>query len=346
MTVAQPLDTGIGTALLGYQRFEGNLLIADDLLTPADLLVQCLPAQCGQLGLELALLGFVLLIFLRRLRLTMQPFELPFEFFTQVSQACQVLLGAANAILGLAATLLVFGDARRFLDEMPQIFGFGLDQPGNHALLDDRIAAWAKAGAEEDVGDITATALGAVEEIGVLPVAGHPAADGNLGKRRVFASQAAVGIVEDQLDAGLRHRLAGVGAVEDDIGHRLAAQVLRRALTHYPADGIDDVGLAAAVGPDHRRHVAREAHGGGIDKGLEACELDAFQTHESLPWQRPALGRASSGRRDVMGVSGILVGVGDRRASLARHLVRQAGTDARCRAITRAKANEADLAHG
>ncbi len=45
MAVAQPLDAGIGTALISHQRFEADFLIADHRLTLTDLFVQRLPAQ-------------------------------------------------------------------------------------------------------------------------------------------------------------------------------------------------------------------------------------------------------------------------------------------------------------
>src|SRR5690606_33572669 len=199
VAVAQALDAGVGAALLSHQGLEGHFLVADHLLAGADLFVQRLPLEGRQLGLELALLGLVLLVLLGRLGLAVQAFELALQLLAQVGQARQVLLGAADAALGLAAALLVLGDAGGFLDEITQILGLGLDQLADHALLDDRVAARAQAGAEEDVGDVAAAALGAVEEVGVLPVAGHPAADGNLGEGGVFAHQRAVGVVEDQL---------------------------------------------------------------------------------------------------------------------------------------------------
>ncbi len=282
MAVAQPFDAGVGIALLGHQRFETNLLVADHLLALPDLLVQSLPAQRRQLRLELTFLGLVFLVLLGRLRLTMQAFQLTLQLFAQVGQARQVLMGAADAVLGFAATLLVLGNPRSLLDEDPQVFRLGLDQLGDHALLDDRVAARPQAGAEKDVSDVATAALGAVEEVGVLRVAGHAAANGDFRERGVLAGEGAVGVVEDQLDAGLGNRLAGVGAVEDDIRHRLAAQVLRRTLAHHPAHGIDDVGFAAAIGADHRRHVAGEAHRGRVDEGFEARELDAFQSHVGL----------------------------------------------------------------
>ncbi|MNF37252.1 hypothetical protein D3C84_181680 [compost metagenome] len=298
VAVTQALDAGVGIALFGHQGLEADLLIADHRFALADLLVQRLPAQGRQLSLELAFFGLVFLILLRRLGLAVQALQLAFQLFTQVAQARQVLVGAADAVLGLAAALLVLGDAGGFLDEVPQILGLGLDQLGDHPLLDDRVAARTEAGAEEDVGDVAAPALGAVEEVGVLRIAGNPATDGDLVVAGVFAGQGAVGVVEHQFDAGLGHRLAGVGAVEDDVGHRLATEVLRRTFAHHPAHGVDDVGLAAAVGADHRRHVAREVHRGRVDEGLEARQANALQAHGAILQTRRGGNAARSGCRE------------------------------------------------
>ena len=143
--VAQTLDAGVGIPLFRYQRLKTDLLIADHLLTLTHLIVQRLPAQRRQLGLQLTLLGFVLLIFLRRLRLAMQALQLTLELFAQIGQASQVFMGSANTIFSFAAALLVLGDTGRLFDEVAQVFRLGLDQLGDHALLDDRVAACAKA---------------------------------------------------------------------------------------------------------------------------------------------------------------------------------------------------------
>ena len=138
-------------------------------------------------------------------------------------------MGATNAVFGLAAALLVLGDAGRFFDKVAQVFGLGFDQLGDHALFDDRVAARAQAGAEENIGDVSTATLGAVEEVAVLAVAGHFAADRDFRVGRVLADQGAVGVVEHQFDAGLAHGFAAGGAVEDDVGHRLATQDLNPA---------------------------------------------------------------------------------------------------------------------
>src|SRR5690606_42113873 len=117
--------------------------------------------------------------------------QLAAQLIAQVGQAFQVLLGAAHAVFGLAAALLVFGDTGGFFDKYAQLVLLGFDQFRDHALLDDRVAARAKTGAEEDVGDIATAAFLAVQKIIGLAIAGDFAFDRYLSKRCIFPAQAA-----------------------------------------------------------------------------------------------------------------------------------------------------------
>src|SRR5690606_27291333 len=194
----------------------------------------------------------------------------------------EILAAVADAVLGLAAPLLVLGDAGRLLEVDPQLLGLGLDHLADHALLDDRVAARAQAGTEEQVGDVPAAAAGAVEVVAALAVAAHGALDRDLVECGVLARYGVVGVVEDQLDRRLRDRLARARAGEDHVGQRVAAQAAGRALAHHPAHRVDDVGLAAAVRPHHAGHVGRQVQGGGVDEGLETRQLDGGQAHAAL----------------------------------------------------------------
>ncbi len=206
--------------------------------------------------------------------------QLALQFVTDISQALEIFHCPLDAALGLLAPLLVFGDTGGFFDEDAQLFRLRFNQPGHHALLNDRVATGTQTGAEEDVSDVLAAALGAIEEIGRLSIAIHAALDGHFGEIGVFASQAMVLIVEHQLHAGLAHRLAGAGAIENDVCHVLATQVLGRAFPHHPAHSVDDIGFTAAVGPDNRAEVGGKIDGSRVYKGLKARKLDAFQPHE------------------------------------------------------------------
>ena len=105
------------------------------------------------------------------------------------------------------------------------------------------------------------------------------ALDRDLRVLRVLTTGAAVSVVEDQFDTRGADRLAAARAVEDDIRHRFAAQHLRRTFAHYPANSVDHVGLAAAIGADDANEITGEVDSGRVYKGFEAREFDFFQSH-------------------------------------------------------------------
>ena len=72
----------------------------------------------------------------------------------------------------------------------------------------------------------------------------------------VSIGQQALGVVEGERDFGGVQRPAGARAVEDHVGHLLAAQALDALLAQHPLDGVDDVRLARAVRPHHDRDAA------------------------------------------------------------------------------------------
>ena len=83
---------------------------------------------------------------------------------------------------------------------------------------------------------------------------------------------------------------AGARAVEDDVGHLLAAQRLDALLAQHPFDGVDDVALAGAVGSHHDRDAGRELEPGFVGKALEADEFQGFEHR----------GRRACGRKMVV----------------------------------------------
>ena len=116
-------------------------------------------------------------------------------------------------------------------------------------------------------------AAAVVEEVLRRTVAGHHAPDRDFGVPRVRAAERAVGVVEDQLDTRPADRFANTGAVEYHVGHRVAAKCLCRTFPQYPADGVDDVGLAAPVGTDDAHEVAGKAIVVGSTKDLKPESL-------------------------------------------------------------------------
>ena len=87
-------------------------------------------------------------------------------------------------------------------------------------------------------------------------------------------------IVEGHRDFGEAEAAPRGGAVEDDVGHLAAAQALGALLAQDPADGIDDVALARAVGPDDGGDAVAELEDGLVGKAFEADQFQPFE-HEA-----------------------------------------------------------------
>ena len=72
-------------------------------------------------------------------------------------------------------------------------------------------------------------------------------------------------------------------AVEDDVGHLLAAQTLGALLAEHPLDGVDDVRFAGAVGTDDHRDAGRKLEPRLVGKALEAGEFERFEHGKESP---------------------------------------------------------------
>ena len=269
---ARLLERRLHPALAGQRRVEPALPVRDPPGVAACFLVEGAPLERQMLGFQLALRRLELAELLGQGRLALQVRQPLRKLLAQIVQPVEILERVAHPVLRLAPALLVPGDPRRLLEEVAQILRPGLDDPRDHPLLDDRVAAGTEPGAVEHVHHVAAPAPRPVQPVRGLPFVGELAAHRDLVVRGEAAPGPAVQIVEDQLDAGAAHRLARPRSVEYDVRHGVAAQAARRDLPHHPADRVDDVGLAAAVRPDDADDVAGELDGGGIDEGLEARE--------------------------------------------------------------------------
>ena len=271
---ANALDTGLRLAQVREHRVHGRFAACRLRIANARLQVQSLQTQRQQFSLQLALLLLEHLVPARGGRLPLQVADLLLHLLAQIIQPVQILAGLRNSTFRFAAPLLVARNAGRLFEERAQVIRPRLDDPGDHALLDDRVAAGAKARTQEQLGDVLAAHLDAVDVVIRGPVAADGAPQRHLVVVRVGAADLAFRIVEHQLNRRGTERFACGGAVENHVRHRLTAQVLGRDLTHHPAYGIDDVRFAAAVRTHHTRQAAGKGHGRRIDKGFEACNLE------------------------------------------------------------------------
>ena len=130
-----------------------------------------------------------------------------------------------------------------------------------------------------------------------VAVAIDAACDGDFGEIEIDAGQGEqlrIDLGEGHADIGHADRSAAVRAVENDVGHFRAAQRLGGLLAEHPADGVRNVGLAAAVRADNGRHARQKLERRLLGKRLEADELNALQIHNRVP--TPCFSRNNSRR--------------------------------------------------
>jgi hypothetical protein len=216
------------------------------------------------------------------LRLRLELLELVAELEPDVLDAGEVLPGVGDASLGFLAPLLVLRHACGFLEKDAQLLGLRLDHAGDHPLLDDRVGAGTQASAEKEVVDVAATDGDVVDVVGTVAVARQHALDRQLDVLAPLPADATGTVVEVQLDRRAADRLAVARAVEDDVLHRLATQRGCLRFAEHPANRVDDVRLAAAVGTDDADELSRRGDGGRIDERLETGELDLGEAHGGL----------------------------------------------------------------
>jgi hypothetical protein len=126
------------------------------------------------------------------------------ELAQDVFDAGQVLARVGQAVFGLAAALLVLGDAGRFFEEQAQLLGAAFDDAADGALADDGVGARAQAGAQEHVLHVAPAHRLVVDVVAAGAVARQHALDGDLGELAPLAAGAVVGVVEHQLHASAR----------------------------------------------------------------------------------------------------------------------------------------------
>ncbi len=170
----------------------------------------------------------------------------------------------------------VLGDARRLLDVGTDLDGVGDQHLVEVALPDDRVLLAPDAPVGEDLPHVEEPARQPVEPVLRLPRTEERAGDGHLTE---LERQVAGGVVDREGD--LRHRQGGaaLGAGEDHVLHAPTPQRPGALLAKDPGDGVDDVGLARAVGADDDADPGFEGQGRLVGEGLEPAEGQGFEEH-------------------------------------------------------------------
>ena len=220
------------------------------------------PAREDQPGLGGLYLVGQFPVALGLLRLPAERGDLAVQPGHDVLEPFEIGLGLAQLAFRIAAADVQPGDPGGFLEHLAAFGRLGGDHLRDLALADQRGAVRPGGGIGEDQRHVLGAHIASVEAIGAARAALDPADDFHLVAVIVRAVQHHFG--EIALRAALRTR-------EDDVFHPARAHRLGRVFAHHPADRLEQVGLAAAIGADDPRQPRFDMQGGRFDEALEAA---------------------------------------------------------------------------
>ena len=248
------------------------------------------PAQVIERRLGLADLRRDSAVADRLLGLLAQRLHLAGELADHVLDAQQVGFGGLQAQFGFMAAGVQAGNAGGFFQHAAALFGLGLNDFADTALVHERRRARAGRSVREYDLHVAGAHFLAVDAIGRTGLALDAAGDlqrigvVELRRRRTFL------VVDQDRDFGVVASRAGVRSREDDVVHRGRAHRLVRVLAHHPAQRFDQVRFAAAVRSDHAGQARLDDKIGRFNKGLETEKTQPGKNHTEEP--RPAAAHA------------------------------------------------------
>ncbi len=180
--------------------------------------------------------------------------------------------------LGAVTPALELAEAGRLLDKGAPVLRLRGEHGFDLPLADDRVHGAAEADVRKQLDQVGASHRRAVDEVLALSPAREAARDRDLAEVELRA-EAAVLVVEHELDLAVIGRCAGRRAAEEDVVRLLGAHLGRCQRARRPHDRVGDVRLPRAVRPDDDRDPGLEAHLDRIGERLEAAQLDRAQVH-------------------------------------------------------------------
>ena len=196
-----------------------------------------------------------------------------------VGQAGEVGVCSLEALFRFLAPAVQPGDAGGFLENRPAVGGLCGDDASNPPLTDQRSRLRAGGGVREQQLHILLADFLAIDAVAGAEVALDPAAHLQFVAAIEGGRGLAAAIVDQQGDIGEGARWPNRSAGEDHIFHSGAAQRPGAGLPHHPAQRLQQVGFAAAVGADDASQPGLDQQLGRIDKGFEARQPQSREAH-------------------------------------------------------------------
>ncbi len=212
----------------------------------------------------------------RRPGLTLQRAEPLALLGEEIGQPGDVEVGLFQPPHRAVAPAPVLGDAGRLLDDGAVLVGAGVEDVPDLPLADQDVLVPAHSAVGEDLVEVEQPARRAVELVLGGAVAEQPP-----GHRQLVdvERQEPVPVVEGEGHLGPTQTGPGGGPGEDHVVHAGGAQRLGRLGPHHPGEGVDQVGLARPVRPDHDVDPGVELEPGPGGERLEADERQCLEEH-------------------------------------------------------------------
>jgi hypothetical protein len=246
------------------------------------------PTQMEQRGLRLAHLRCDFAEADRLPRLLLQAVDLAGQLADHVLDAGEVGFGRPQPQFGFVTAGMKPGDAGGIFQHAAALFGLGLDDLADLALVDQRRRTRAGGGVGKQDLHVAGAHVAAVDAIGRTRLALD--APGNFQHLAVIdgGRRGTVGVVDRHHHFGMVARRTVAGTGEDHRVHVGGAQRFVRGLAHRPAQRLDQIRFAAAVRSDHAGQAGFDHEVGGFNERFETMEAKAREFHEL----RISVGRA------------------------------------------------------
>jgi hypothetical protein len=227
------------------------------------------PPQRLATGIELQRQHFGLhrVVSLRGIRLPAQRAEALLRLVEDVDEPLYVLGRLLETPHRAVPPGTVLGDACRLFDDGSLLVGPGVEYLPDLALPHQDVLVAANAAIAQQLLEIEEPALRAVQLVLGCAVPEEPPRQGDLGQ---VEGQEPVAVVERDGDLGPGDLRSGGSPGEDHVVHTLRTQLACRLGAHRPRQGVEDVGLAGAIGADDDVDPGVEFEAGPVGERLEA----------------------------------------------------------------------------
>ncbi len=271
--LAQRLALGLGFLRHGGKGLLERRLLLLDMGAGAD------PMKMVLQRLHLANLAGDFAIALGLPGLAAHRLQLRRELADQIGQTREIGLGGIESELGLVPAAVQTGNAGGIFQHAAAFLRRGVDDLADPPLTHQRRRPRAGGRVLEQQPDVARPRILAVDPIGRACLALDPARHFERVRVVELGRRGPRAVVDEQRDLGAVTRRPRLGAGEDHVLHRRAAHRLVRGLAHGPAQRLEQVRLAAAIGPDHAGQPGLDQQLGGLDKRLKAEKAKTGDLH-------------------------------------------------------------------